>query len=130
VVVDHDNVATFYQHLELLLVPEVRPPPKGAPRDRLLKIKAGQPLGVIGGDPLNPPHLKHLHFEFWPNGPTSAIDPAPLMKIWQVFTSDDVSPFLRAMPRNAAKKRPARQPDFVSVRAYERRWPGSSLNPP
>ena len=39
---------------------------------------------------------------------------------------------LRSLPwtRNAAKKRPAKPPKFVSVRAYERRWPGTSLHPP
>jgi murein DD-endopeptidase MepM/ murein hydrolase activator NlpD len=74
VVVDHGNVATFYQHLNTLLVPETKPPAPGAPRAKLIPIKAGQPLGVIGGDPSNPPHLKHLHFELWPAGPTSAVD--------------------------------------------------------
>jgi murein DD-endopeptidase MepM/ murein hydrolase activator NlpD len=130
VVIDHGNVATFYQHLEVLLVPEAKPPAKGASKDTLIKIKAGQPLGVIGADPLDPSHLKHLHFELWPGGPASAIDPQPLMKSWQVFTPDDVAPFLQALRRNAAKKRPARRPDLVSVRAYERSWPGTSLNTP
>ena len=65
VVIDHGNVATFYQHLETLMVPETAPPAKGTPRSQRLPIRAGQPLGVIGGDPLDPGHLKHLHFELW-----------------------------------------------------------------
>jgi murein DD-endopeptidase MepM/ murein hydrolase activator NlpD len=129
VVIDHGNVATFYQHLEVLLVPEAKPPAKGSPKDTLIQIKAGQPLGVIGADPLDPSHLKHLHFELWPGGPASAIDPQALMKSWQVFTPDDVAPFLQALRRNAAKKRPPRRPDLIPVRAYERRWSGTSLNP-
>lgn len=130
VVINHGNVTTLYQHLEVLLVPEAKTPGKDTPKDQLIKIKAGQPLGVIGADPLDASHLKHLHFELQPIGSTSAIDPQPLMKSWQVFTPEDVSPFLQALRRNAPKGRPARRPDFVKVRGYERRWPGTSLNPP
>jgi len=130
VVIDHGHVATFYQHLELLLVPEAKPPGKDAPKDQLIKIRAGQPLGVIGADPLDPSHVKHLHFELWPGGPTSAIDPGPLMKTWQVFTPDDVAPYLQALRRNAAKKKPPKRGEFVPVRAYERRWPGTALLAP
>jgi len=94
VVIDHGNVATFYQHLETLLVPEAKRPAKGTPKDQLIQIKAGQPLGVIGADPLDPAHLKHLHFELWLGGPANAIDPQPLMKTWQVFTLNDIAPLL------------------------------------
>jgi murein DD-endopeptidase MepM/ murein hydrolase activator NlpD len=130
VVIDHGNVATFYTHMDTLFVPETKPPPKGTPRDQLRPIKAGQPLGVIGADPLDPARLKHLHFELWAGGPTSAIDPQPIMKTWQVFGPNDIAPFLPALTRNAAKKKPPKRRDFVPVRAYERRWPGTSLNPP
>ena len=129
VVLDHGRVATFYQHLDALFVPGTNAPAKGTPRDKLISIKAGQPLGVIGGDPLDPGRLKHLHFEVWPSGPASAIDPQPLMKTWQVFTPNDVAPFLPSLTRNAAK-RSAKRSEFVSVRSYERRWPGTSLHPP
>ena len=61
VVVDHGAVATFYQHLDTLFVPETKAPAKGAPRVQLVAIKAGQPHGVIGGDPLDPARLKYLH---------------------------------------------------------------------
>jgi len=127
VVIDHGNIATFYQHLSSLMVPEIKPPAKGAPRDKLIQIKAGQPLGVVGGDPLDPAHLKHLHFEIWTAGPSSAVDPAPLMKGWQVFQPQDVVPLFPSA-RNARGK--GRDPDFVHVDPYERRYPGSSLNPP
>jgi hypothetical protein len=128
VVIDHGNVCTFYQHLETLLVPEVKPPANGAPSTQALHVKGGQPLGVIGGDPLNPPHLKHLHFELWSPGPRDAVDPKPLMQAWQIFGPEDVRPFLSAMTRNAAKKPPKRS-DLVQVRGYERSWPGTALRP-
>ena len=128
VVIDHGTVATFYQHLSTLIVPESKAPALGTPRAKMIPIKAGQPLGVIGGDPSNPPHLKHLHFELWPAGPTSATDPQPYMRTWQIFTPDDVTPML-ALTRNAAKRAP-KHPELVHVSAHERRWPGTSLHPP
>ena len=118
VVIDHGTVATFYQHLETLVVPETKPPPKGTPRQQRIQIRAGQPLGVIGGDPLDPAHLKHLHFELWPAGPQSAIDPQRLMRSWQVFGPADLAPFLTA--RNAAKRH---ADQTVKVESYFRRPP-------
>jgi len=128
VVIDHGNVATFYQHMETLLVPESKPPAKGTPREQLIQIKAGQPLGVIGGDPLDPARLKHLHFELWPGGPASAIDPQPLMKTWQVFTPNDIAPLLSPLTRNAARKPLEKRHGLVPVRAHQRRWPGGALS--
>jgi hypothetical protein len=130
VVIDHGNVATFYQHLETLLVPEAKPPAKGTSRAQLIQIKAGQPLGVIGGDPLDPAHLKHLHFELWLGGPANAIDPQPLMKTWQVFTPNDIAPLLSPLTRNAARKPLEKRHGLVPVRAHERRWPGAALYSP
>ena len=129
VVIDHGNVATFYQHLDTLFVAEVTPPAKGTPKELMLRVKAGQPLGVIGADPLDPHGVKHLHVELWVGGPTNAVDPAPVMKSWQVFTPSDIAPFLPPLTRNAAKKT-AKRGEFVPVRAYERRWPGTALYPP
>ena len=129
IVIDHGNVATFYQHLDTLMVPETQPPAKGTPRQQLIQIRAGQPLGVIGGDPLDPGRLKHLHFELWPSGPQSAIDPQALMKSWQVFTPNDVASFIPSVTRNAGKAKAARRGDLVSVRAYERAYPGAALRP-
>ena len=130
VVIDHGSVATFYQHLETLLVPEAKPPAKGTPRDQLIPIKAGQPLGVIGADPLDPAHLKHLHFELWLGGPANAIDPQPLMKTWQVFTPNDIAPLLSPLTRNAARKPLEKRHGLVPVRAHQRRWPGAALYSP
>jgi len=130
VVVDHGHVATLYQHLDAIFVPETKAPAKGAPKDQRIPIKAGQPLGVIGADPQDPYRLKHLHFELWLGNAANAVDPQPLMKTWQIFTPHDVAPFLSSLTRNAAKKRPGKRPDFVAVRGYERRWPGSALHPP
>jgi murein DD-endopeptidase MepM/ murein hydrolase activator NlpD len=127
VVIDHGDVATFYTHLDTLFFPEISAPAKGTPKELLPRVKAGQPLGVIGADPLDPRRLKHLHFELWAGGPGRAIDPAALMKSWQVFTPNDIAPFLSST-RNAAKK-PLKRSEFVRVSAYERRWPGTALHP-
>jgi Peptidase family M23 len=85
VVIDHGpaKVATFYQHLEKLLV---TPTAKAKSGER---VRAGQPIGIIGADPLDGEHLKHLHFELWLGGPNDAIDPAPVMRGWNVV--DDPS---------------------------------------
>ncbi len=74
VVIDHRpaKVATFYTHVETLLV-------KAGDR-----VTAGQPIGIIGADPTDGEHLKHLHFELWRGGPSSAVDPAPLMQSWRI----------------------------------------------
>jgi len=129
VVIDHGTVATFYQHLSTLIVPETKAPAVGTPRAKMIPIKAGQPLGIIGGDPSNPPYLKHLHFELWPAGPASAVNPQPYMRTWQIFTPDDVAPMLASLTRNAAKKRPDKRSELVQVRRHERSWPGTALPP-
>lgn len=81
VVIDHGKhhgqpVATFYTHLEKLAV---TPTQRGQTKQQ---IRAGQPLGIIGGDPLDPQKLKHLHFELWLGGPANAIDPIAIMRGW------------------------------------------------
>ena len=80
VVIDHGpaKIATFYTHLEKLLI---KPTANGASAER---VRAGQPIGVIGADPLDAEHLKHLHFEIWLGGPNDRIDPAPVMRGWEV----------------------------------------------
>lgn len=79
VVIDHAprKVATFYTHLEKLLVAPAAP---GKSNER---VRAGQPIGVIGASPLDAEHLKHLHFEVWLGGPSDRIDPAALMRGWE-----------------------------------------------
>jgi len=117
VTLDHGDVSTYYTHLSSLLVPEA------AAGKAPIPIQAGQPLGVIGADPLDAGGLRHLHFEFWSSShdPTSAIDPRPLMAMWRVY--DTITP----MVRNARK--PAKRPELVHVRAYDRAWPGTALPP-
>jgi hypothetical protein len=77
-VIDHSprKVATFYAHLEKLLVAETQ---RGASKQRVF---AGQPIGFIGFDPLDAARIKHLHLEVWRGGPSDRIDPAPMMARW------------------------------------------------
>jgi hypothetical protein len=69
VIVDHipRKLSTYYTHLSQLLVVPKQP------------VFAGQPIGIIGSDPLDAEHLLHLHFELWRGGPKDGVDPAPLM---------------------------------------------------
>lgn len=80
VVIDHGpvKVCTFYTHLEKLLL---TPTANAATRQR---VQAGQAIGVIGFDPLDAQKLKHLHFEVWTPKPTDKVDPAPLMRSWEI----------------------------------------------
>lgn len=74
VVIDHapHKVATFYTHMEKLVV-------KSGDH-----VRGGQPIGIIGASPLDAEHLKHLHFEVWLGGPADRVDPAPLMRTWEI----------------------------------------------
>lgn len=79
VVIDHAPlapVATYYTHLALLMVGATE---RGKSGER---VHAGQPIGIIGADPQDTAHLKHLHFALWRGGPRDAVDPAPLMDSW------------------------------------------------
>jgi hypothetical protein len=84
VVIDHTpaaKVATFYTHLGKLLVEPTANAKAGQ------RVRAGDPIGIIGADPLDGEHLKHLHFELWRAGPSTAVDPALLMRAWEFVTS-------------------------------------------
>jgi murein DD-endopeptidase MepM/ murein hydrolase activator NlpD len=72
VIVDHAplKLSTYYTHLSQLLV---------LPKQAVL---AGQPIGIIGSDPLDAEHLMHLHLEVWRGGPKNGVDPEPLMRAW------------------------------------------------
>lgn len=82
VLVDHGKAAgvpmlTFYQHMEAF----ERPWQRGD------AVFPGLPLGTMGGDPSNAPHLRHLHFELWlPDGKPRQgdwpVDPAPYLAAW------------------------------------------------
>jgi hypothetical protein len=82
VVIDHKptKVATFYTHLDKPLVALAGP---GKSNER---VRAGQPIGIIGASPLDAEHLKHLHFEVWLGGPNDRIDPAALMRGWETVS--------------------------------------------
>ena len=87
VVIDHAprKVSTFYTHLEKLLVA----PTANAKSNE--HVRAGQPIGIIGADPQDAEHLKHLHFEIWLGGsPKDAIDPAPLLHTWEVVAATTI----------------------------------------
>lgn len=72
VIIDHAplKLSTYYTHLsQLLVVPQQA-------------LRAGQPIGIIGADPLDAERLVHLHFEVWRGGRKNAVDPEPLMRTW------------------------------------------------
>jgi murein DD-endopeptidase MepM/ murein hydrolase activator NlpD len=63
--------STYYTHLsQLLVVPNQT-------------VRAGQPIGVVGGDPLDIKHLMHLHFGLWRGDRKNAVDPEPFMRQWE-----------------------------------------------
>ncbi len=73
--------ATYYTHMTSLAV---------ARGDR---IATGQPIGIIGGSPLDGAHLKHLHFELWKHGTRAGVlDPAPYLDAWPRVVIPDWSP--------------------------------------
>jgi len=80
VVIDHgpQKVATFYTHLEKLLVTPTTRASTGQ------RVTAGQPIGIVGFSPLDGERLKHLHFEIWRGGPKDWTDPQPLLRTWEV----------------------------------------------
>ncbi len=74
---EHAKAATYYTHMDTLLV---KPTARGRSGER---VKAGQPLGIVGADPMDARRLKHLHFALWAGGPSDAVDAEPLMKAWE-----------------------------------------------
>jgi murein DD-endopeptidase MepM/ murein hydrolase activator NlpD len=88
VVLDHGSMATYYTHLETLLL---TPTARGKSGQR---VTAGQPLGVVGYDPMDGRKLKHMHFALWRGGPRDAVDPASLMRSWAMVED----PGERAIP--------------------------------
>jgi hypothetical protein len=82
--------ATYYTHLSSLAV---------SAGDT---VAAGQPIGIIGGNPSDGVHLKHLHFELWKNGTRAGVvDPLPFLVAWphvtliEDWTPGDPLPALR-----------------------------------
>jgi hypothetical protein len=67
---------TYYTHLASLAVAAGQP------------IAAGQSIGLIGHDPSDSRHLRHLHFELWKGGKRSgAVDPTPYLAAWNRASS-------------------------------------------
>ena len=100
IVIDHAPLpfTTYYAHLEKLLVEHAF---RGDAKQR---VRAGQAIGIVGHDLLNPAKRRHLHFELWrdtpanaiaspgyagarstPEGSAESIDPAPFMRRWDVM---------------------------------------------
>jgi hypothetical protein len=75
IVIDHGKpFATFYTHLSSVLFPFLD---RGAGG---IRVKAGQPIGVIGFSPNDAAKLMHLHFEIWyQGGSANHVDPWPLL---------------------------------------------------
>lgn len=77
---EHDagKVVTYYTHLDELLVRRTTNASSGE------RVRAGQPIGVVGADPQDGEHVKHLHFEIWlpPGTPKDRIDPASILRSW------------------------------------------------
>jgi murein DD-endopeptidase MepM/ murein hydrolase activator NlpD len=66
--------ASYYTHLAMVLV---SPSKRGSSKQR---VRAGQPIGIVGADPTDRQGLAHLHFELWRGGNgTASVDPEPLL---------------------------------------------------
>lgn len=83
VVLDHGKPwATFYQHLATTMYPE-HTRGKSLVTGGATYVKAGDILGTMGGDPLDPQGFRHLHFATWFGGTdNNAVDPAAVMRTW------------------------------------------------
>jgi len=78
--------ATYYTHLASLRVGETR---RGASQER---VRAGQPLGIVGASPQDARGVAHLHFEMWFGGNgNAAIDPSPYLRRMTLVDAPEVS---------------------------------------
>lgn len=71
IVIDHGGSwATFYTHLaSTAYPPHARgKPSRGAAGGEPTRVLAGETIGQMGADPLDPQKLRHLHFEAWYKG--------------------------------------------------------------
>lgn len=83
IVLDHGPPwATFYQHLQAV-DPAIAAAKRGDP------VELGQPLGVMGSDPTDGGHIRHLHFATWYKGygDAASVDPAQAMATWPARTA-------------------------------------------
>jgi murein DD-endopeptidase MepM/ murein hydrolase activator NlpD len=74
VIVDHGKPwSTWYQHLAGVSVREGQ------------VVEAGEQLGTMGIDPMDPQQVRHLHFAIWAGGygDTHSVDPTAGMATWK-----------------------------------------------
>jgi murein DD-endopeptidase MepM/ murein hydrolase activator NlpD len=112
VVIDHAprGLATYYTHLSSLLVTAKQP------------VIAGTPLGIIGADPLDAEHIKHLHFELWRGGASDRFDPQRLIETWEYVPDPGDLP--RTLVARNRGHRPADGSSYsVPVMPHYRRLP-------
>ena len=83
IVIDHGKpFATYYLHLSSTVIGPVKGY-RSTLTGQAVTVKAGQPIGVIGGDPLEATHFRHLHFEVWHEGGADhAVSPDDAMETW------------------------------------------------
>jgi murein DD-endopeptidase MepM/ murein hydrolase activator NlpD len=115
VVIDHQHakVATYYTHMsELLVIPHQA-------------VSSGQPIGLVGADPLDAAHLKHLHFELWRAPSRVHFDPQPFMRTWDQLPDPGDMPhtLVASNTRNARKKIEHALVERFAVREHPRGYP-------
>jgi len=98
---------TYYTHLASLTVASGQ------------VVTAGQPIGIIGGDPIDARRLKHLHFELWRGHQRGgATDPAPYLRAWARHTIEPAAPLRNrrgGMTYRPLGGRGERYPDWVQA---------------
>jgi hypothetical protein len=94
VVIRHSpDWTTYYTHLSSLSVTEGE------------TVTVGQHVGIIGGNPADGVHLKHLHFELWKHGTRAGVlDPKPYLDTWPHLAIPDWTPEPPAPPAPAAPR--------------------------
>lgn len=113
VVIDHAprKLATYYTHLSSLLVSAKQP------------VTAGTPIGIIGADPLDGRHLKHLHFEIWRGGSSDRFDPQRIIETTWEYLPDPGDLPRPLVARNAGQRARDRAGFTVPVESHHRRPP-------
>ena len=76
IVIDHGEWATYYTHLAAIMVRATNRAKSGQ------RVRAGDPIGIVGASPLDGEHLKHLHVELWHGGAADAVDVEPYLRTW------------------------------------------------
>jgi murein DD-endopeptidase MepM/ murein hydrolase activator NlpD len=79
--------ATFYQHLESCVLPAHAEGRLASGGDGMT-VRAGDVIGRMGWDPLDPEGFRHLHFAVWykGSGDKASVDPVVAMRTWKRST--------------------------------------------